>query len=66
MRISPDKSESTAHNTLEQEVVAPLAQAPAMYAADRIEQLRIQVESGSYDVSAENVAEALIDAHLKD
>jgi len=70
----PDKSESTAPNTLEKEVVAgadqagvsALAQSLAMHASDRIEQLRIQVQSGSYDVSAETVAQALIDAHLKD
>jgi anti-sigma28 factor (negative regulator of flagellin synthesis) len=66
MRISPDKSESTAHSTLEKEVVAPLAQSPPMYAADRIEQLRMQVELGSYDVSADTIAQALIDAHIKD
>jgi anti-sigma28 factor (negative regulator of flagellin synthesis) len=65
MRIRPDKSESTAHSTQEKEVVAPLAQSPATYAADRIEQLRLKVQSGSYDVSAETVAQALIDAHVK-
>ena len=32
----------------------------------RIEQLRLQVQSGSYDVSAQAVANALIDAHLKE
>ncbi len=70
----PDTSESTAHSTLENEVVAgsdqagvsQLAQSLAMHAANRIEQLRIQVQSGSYDVSAETVAQALIDAHIKD
>jgi len=60
MRISPDKSQSTAHSTLETEVVADTDKARA------IEQLRIQVQSGSYDVSAETVAQALIDAHIKD
>jgi anti-sigma28 factor (negative regulator of flagellin synthesis) len=68
-----DKSESTAHSTLEKEVVAgsdqaevsPLAQSLAQQTTDRIEQLRIQVLSGSYEVSAESVAQSLIDAHLK-
>jgi len=30
----------------------------------RIEQLRVQVESGTYEVSAQSVAHALIEAHL--
>lgn len=30
----------------------------------RLEQLRLQVESGSYEVSAQSVANALIEAHL--
>jgi len=70
----PEKSESTAHSTLAKEVVAgsdhagvsQLAQSLAMHASDRIEQLRLQVQSGSYDVSADTIAQALIDAHLKD
>jgi len=32
----------------------------------RIEQLRAQVESGNYQVSADDLAKALIDSHLKD
>ena len=69
----PDKSESTARNTLPKEVVAgsdqaevsPLAQSLAVHASDRIEQLRLQVQSESYNVSADTVAQAMIDAHLK-
>ena len=44
--------------------ISRLAQSPATTDEGRIEQLRVQVQSGSYDVSAENVAKALIDAHL--
>jgi flagellar biosynthesis anti-sigma factor FlgM len=44
--------------------LSPLAEALASRDADRIELLRQQVQSGSYDVSAETIANALIDAHL--
>jgi len=40
--------------------------ARALSATDpaRIEQLRLEVQSGKYDVSAEAVARSIIDAHL--
>ena len=44
--------------------LSPLAQALASHDTDRIELLRQQVQSGNYDVSAETIANALIDAHL--
>jgi len=50
----------------DQAEVSRLAQSLAAPDPGRIEQLRLQVESGSYDVSAETVASALIDAHLKE
>ncbi len=50
----------------DQAEVSPLAQSLAAPDASRIEQLRMQVESGSYQVSAQSVASALIDAHLMD
>jgi flagellar biosynthesis anti-sigma factor FlgM len=50
----------------DQAEVSPLAQSLAAADPGRIEQLRLQVESGSYDVSAQTVANALIDAHLKE
>jgi anti-sigma28 factor (negative regulator of flagellin synthesis) len=46
--------------------VSQLAQSLAPPDNARIEQLRLQVQSGSYDVSAHIVAGALIEAHLKE
>jgi anti-sigma28 factor (negative regulator of flagellin synthesis) len=46
--------------------VAHFAQSIEVSDPDRIEQLRQQVQSGSYDVSAQVVAEAVIDAHQRD
>jgi flagellar biosynthesis anti-sigma factor FlgM len=53
--------------------VSPLAQAllgqsasvqsPSVQSPSRIDQLRLEVQSGRYDVSAEAVAGAIIDAH---
>ena len=45
--------------------VSHLAQALATPDPGRIEQLRLEVQSGTYDVSAQTVAKALIEAHLK-
>jgi anti-sigma28 factor (negative regulator of flagellin synthesis) len=44
--------------------VSHLAQALATPDPGRIEQLRLDVQSGSYDIAAQTVAKALIDAHL--
>jgi anti-sigma28 factor (negative regulator of flagellin synthesis) len=46
--------------------VSQLAQSLAAPDPGRIEQLRLEVQSGSYDVSAQAVAKALIDAHLSE
>jgi flagellar biosynthesis anti-sigma factor FlgM len=46
--------------------VSHLAQSLAAPDSGRIEQLRMEVQSGTYDVSAEAVANALIDAHLEE
>jgi len=46
--------------------ISALAQSLATPNADRIEQLRLQVQSGQYDVSAETIATAVINAHLKE
>ncbi len=46
--------------------ISQLAQSLATPNADRVEQLRLQVQSGQYDVSAETLAAAVISAHLKD
>ena len=48
----------------DQAEVSQLAQSLAATDPTRIDQLRLQVQSGSYNVSAEEVAGALIDAHL--
>lgn len=44
--------------------VSPLARALATNDPSRIEELRLAVQSGQYDVSAQAVAGAIIDAHL--
>jgi flagellar biosynthesis anti-sigma factor FlgM len=46
--------------------VSELAQSLAAHDPDRIEQLRLEVQSGKYEVSAEAVAKAIIAAHLKE
>jgi flagellar biosynthesis anti-sigma factor FlgM len=61
---SPPEKEGLARS--DQVEVSPAAQALASPDPGRIEQLRLQVQSGSYDVSAQAVANALIDAHLKE
>lgn len=48
----------------DQAEVSNMAQSLAAPDPGRIEQLRLQVESGSYEVSAQAVASALINAHL--
>jgi anti-sigma28 factor (negative regulator of flagellin synthesis) len=45
--------------------VSHLAQSLAAPDPGRVEQLRLQVESGNYDVSARALANSLINAHLK-
>lgn len=61
---SPPEKERLARS--DQAEVSPAAQALASPDPGRIEQLRLQLQSGSYDVSAQAVANALIDAHLKE
>jgi anti-sigma28 factor (negative regulator of flagellin synthesis) len=72
---SPEKPEQTAqHHGAEKGAVAGsdhaevsyLAQALATPDPGRIEQLRLEVQSGTYDVSAQTVAKAIIDSHLKE
>lgn len=57
--------ESTVTAGSDQADVSQLAQALAAHGPERIEQLRLEVQSGKYDVSAETVAKALIEAHFK-
>jgi len=46
--------------------VSELAQSLAASNPERIAQLRLEVQSGKYNVSAETLANAIIDAHLKE
>lgn len=46
--------------------VSNVAQALATRDPQRIEQLRLEVQSGTYDVSAETVANAIIDTHMRE
>jgi anti-sigma28 factor (negative regulator of flagellin synthesis) len=48
----------------DQAQVSHLAQSLSAPEPGRIEALRLQVESGSYEVSPQTVANALIEAHL--
>jgi anti-sigma28 factor (negative regulator of flagellin synthesis) len=50
----------------DQAEVSQTAQALAAPDPGRIEQLRLQVQSGNYDVPAQSVANAVIDAHSKE
>jgi len=45
--------------------VSQLAKALAPHDPQRLEQLRLDVQAGKYDVSAEVVANAIIEAHSK-
>ena len=50
----------------DQATVSHLAQSLAATDPGRIEHLRLQVQSGTYEVPAQAVANALIDAHLNE
>jgi len=50
----------------DQAEVSHLAQSLAASDPGRVEELRLQVQMGSYEVSAQTLANALIDAHLND
>ena len=45
--------------------VSQLAKALSPHDPQRLEQLRLDVQTGKYDVAAEVVAKAIIDAHAK-
>jgi flagellar biosynthesis anti-sigma factor FlgM len=73
----PEKTEPTAEQRSattgkdavagsDQADVSPLARALSAADPARIDQLRLEVQSGKYDVSAEAVAGAIIDAHMTD
>jgi anti-sigma28 factor (negative regulator of flagellin synthesis) len=58
------EANSAAARGTDQADVSQLAQALAPRDPNRIEHLKLAVESGKYDVSAEAVAKAIIDSHL--
>lgn len=60
-----DKAEGQVNGT-DQAEVSNLAQALQTHDPQRIEQLRAAVQSGKYDVSAEALANAIIDAHISE
>jgi anti-sigma28 factor (negative regulator of flagellin synthesis) len=60
------EANSAAARGTDQADVSQLAQALAPRDPNRIEQLRLAVESGKYDVSAEAVAKAIMDSHLRE
>jgi anti-sigma28 factor (negative regulator of flagellin synthesis) len=64
----PQTSEATVPGSEQpdQAEVSQMAQSLAAPDPGRIEQLRLEVQSGSYDVSAQAVANALIEAHLNE
>jgi flagellar biosynthesis anti-sigma factor FlgM len=59
------ENDAVAGSNQDQAEVSHLAQSLAAADPSRIEQLRLQVESGTYEVPAQSVASTLIDAHLK-
>jgi anti-sigma28 factor (negative regulator of flagellin synthesis) len=60
------RNDSPAGAGVDQANVSELAQTLTARDPERLEQLRLDVQSGTYKVSAETVAEAIIDAHLKE
>lgn len=58
-------ADKQAANTTDQAEVSNLAQSLSASDPGRIEELRLQVQSGTYNVSAETVASSVIDAHLQ-
>jgi len=60
------EQKNAASGGVDQAEVSQLAQGLAPKDPQRLEQLRLDVQSGRYNVSAEAVAKAIIGEHLKD
>jgi len=60
------EQQNTAAAGTDQAEVSQLAKALSASDPQRIEQLRLEVQSGKYNVSAEALAQSIIDAHLKE
>lgn len=59
-----DPVEKNAVAASDQAEVSHMAQSLSAPEPGRVEELRLQVQSGTYEVSPQSVAKALIDAHL--
>ncbi len=57
---------TTTADGVDQADVSELARGLSPKDPQRLEQLRLEVQSGKYDVSAEAVAKAIISEHLKE
>ena len=64
--VGKDSPQKAAVVGSDQAEVSPLAQSLTGSGSGRVEQLRLEVESGSYNVSADAVASSIVEAHLKD
>jgi flagellar biosynthesis anti-sigma factor FlgM len=62
----PEQDEVFSSNQGDQAELSHLAQSLSAADPGRVEQIRLQVQSGSYNVSAHALANALIDAHLEE
>jgi len=62
----PLEQQNTATGGTDQAEVSQLAKALTASDPQRIEQLRLEVQSGKYNVSAEALAKSIIDSHLKE
>jgi anti-sigma28 factor (negative regulator of flagellin synthesis) len=62
-QTSSDKEVDTGSDQVE---ISQLTQSLATPVANRMEQLRLQIQSRNYDASAEAVAAAIIESHLKE
>jgi anti-sigma28 factor (negative regulator of flagellin synthesis) len=63
---APDSPHKDAVAGSDQANVSQLAQSLTGSGSGRVEQLRLEVQSGNYNVSAEAVASSIIEAHLQD
>lgn len=60
------EQKNAASGGVDQAEVSQLAQGLAPKDPQRLEQLRLDVQSGKYNVSADAIAKAIISEHLKD
>ena len=60
------EQQNTATAGTDQAEVSQLAKALTASDPQRIEQLRLEVQSGKYNVSADALAKSIVDSHLKE